>query len=87
MLKGRGTETGEVIAKRMRRAAEEAKNLEQYDYIVVNDDADVCAGRLHRVIRSQRQRVKSNLPFIRKLQEELKELNERNVDSSSASHD
>ena len=86
-LKGRGTETGEVIAKRMRRAAEEAKNLEQYDYIVVNDDADVCAGRLHRVIRSQRQRVKSNLPFIRKLQEELKELNERNVDSSSASHD
>lgn len=76
-LKGRGTETDEVIAKRVRRAAEESHCVSEYDYIVVNDDADECASRLDTLIRVQRQRVGSNLPFITKLQEELKELSEK----------
>ncbi|MBP3664263.1 MAG: guanylate kinase, partial [Tyzzerella sp.] len=37
-LIGRGTETMDVVEKRMQRAAEEAEGLEAYDYIVVNDD-------------------------------------------------
>lgn len=76
-LKGRGTETDEVIDKRMKRAAREAENVEQYDYIIVNDDADECAARLHSLIRTQRERTGSNLPFIRKLQEELKNMSEK----------
>ena len=76
-LKGRGTETDEVIAKRMCRAAQEAHSLEQYEYIIVNDDVDECAANLHTLIRAQRQRVRSNLPFIRKLQEELVDLSEK----------
>ncbi len=72
-LEGRGTETAEVINKRMRRAAEESAAVEKYDYIIVNDDADECAANLHTLIRSQRLRVKSNIPYIRKLQAELKE--------------
>lgn len=76
-LKGRGTETEEVIARRMSRAAQEAEKVEKYDYIVVNDDVDECAARLHALIRSQRQRVRSNLPFIHRLQEELREISEK----------
>lgn len=76
-LKGRGTETEEVIERRMKRAALEAESVEQYDYIVVNDDADECAARLHSLIRSQRQRVRSNLPFIRKLAVELTNMSEK----------
>ena len=75
-LKGRGTETDEVIWKRMRRAAQEALSVGEYDYIIVNDDADECAARLHTLIRAQRQRVRSNLPFIQNLQEELRDLPE-----------
>ena len=37
-LKGRGTETDQVIADRLARAGEEAKGMDQYDYILVNDD-------------------------------------------------
>ena len=36
-LRGRGTETDEVIAKRLSRAKEESVGIEKYDYIVVND--------------------------------------------------
>ena len=37
-LRGRGTETEEVIRDRMARAKEECSYMEKYDYIVVNDD-------------------------------------------------
>ncbi len=76
-LEGRGTETPEVIAKRIKRAAEEVKFVKHYDYIIVNDDADECAMRLHALIRSQRNRVRSNMPFITKLQDELKNMSEK----------
>ena len=39
-LRGRGTETEEVVQKRLRRAVEEAEFIEKYDYLIVNDDLD-----------------------------------------------
>ena len=41
-LVGRGTETPEVIEKRLSRASEESEGIEAYDYIVVNDDLEEC---------------------------------------------
>ena len=41
-LEGRGTETQDVIEKRLARAAQECAYMDQYDYIVINDDLDVC---------------------------------------------
>ena len=73
-LTGRGTETEEVILKRMKRAAEEAVGVEQYDYIIVNEDADECAQELNCLIRAQRLRASSNMSFIRKIQRDLKDL-------------
>ena len=37
-LTGRGTESEEVIRNRLLRAAQEAEGIEEYDYLVVNDD-------------------------------------------------
>lgn len=51
-LVGRGTETDEVIAKRLRRAAEECAYLEKYDYIVVNNELDPCVEQVHQLIQS-----------------------------------
>ncbi len=73
-LTGRGTETEDVIRKRLRRAAEEAVEAEKYDYIIVNDDVDECAQRLNSLIRSQRLRTNSNLAFMRALQKDLTKL-------------
>ena len=51
-LAGRGTETEEVIAKRMRRAKEESLDMDVYDYIVVNDDLDACVSTVNSIIVS-----------------------------------
>lgn len=56
-LKGRGTETDEVIAKRMGEALGEIKRATEYDYIVVNDDIEVAVDNIHAVIQGWRLRL------------------------------
>ena len=51
-LVGRGTETEDVIEQRLARAVEESKGIENYDYLVVNDDLDECVENVHQVIQS-----------------------------------
>ncbi len=73
-LKGRGTETDAVIRQRMLRAVEESQGIEQYDYILVNDDIDVCVEKLHQMIQSEKQRAFRNIPFIENIRKELVDL-------------
>lgn len=63
-LTGRGTETPEVVKKRMNRAAEEAENIEKYDYIVVNDDLEKCVKELHEIIKAAHNTPFRNEEFI-----------------------
>lgn len=51
-LVGRGTETEDVIEQRLARAVEESKGIENYDYLVVNDDLDECVEAVHQMIQS-----------------------------------
>lgn len=74
-LVGRGTETEEVIAKRMKRAAEEANDMNQYDYIVMNDTVDECVQRVHSIIVEKRCKKSYNLEFIDTISQELKNFN------------
>lgn len=73
-LKGRGTETQEVIDSRLKRAAEEAEGMEEYDYLLVNDLLEECVENLHNIIRSEHARSDRNLSFIEKMQEEARTL-------------
>ncbi len=50
-LRGRGTETEDVIAKRMARAREELLLAEDYDYEVINDDLSDCVDQVRSIIR------------------------------------
>lgn len=70
-LVGRGTETEEVIAKRMRRAAQEAEGIEEYDYIVVNDDLETCVRQLHEIITAAHNTPDRNKEFIENIRTEL----------------
>ena len=70
-LEGRGTETKEVIDKRMRRAAEEAEGIESYDYIVINDDLDSCVRQLHEIITAAHNTPDRNKEFIENIRTEL----------------
>ena len=73
-LTGRGTETEEVIAQRLKRAKEESAGIEKYDYIVVNDDLDECVEQVHDIISAARQAPSRNLDFINTIRNELNEL-------------
>ena len=73
-LRGRGTETEEVIQDRLKRASEEAMYMEQYDYILVNDTLETCVEQMHQLIQSQHEKVSKNLEFIEKMKTELKQL-------------
>ena len=50
-LVGRGTESEDVIEQRLARAVEESKGIENYDYLVVNDDLDECVNEVLETIR------------------------------------
>jgi len=73
-LTGRGTETEEVIRNRMLRAAEEAEGMNEYEYIIINDDLDVCVKETHSIIQSAKASAMRNEEFIKNIQQELKDL-------------
>ena len=73
-LAGRGTESEEVIDKRMQRAVEESEDMQQYDYIVVNDDLDTCVHSVHSIIVGRKCLRENNLEFIEEIKNELKAL-------------
>jgi len=57
-LRGRGTETEDVILNRLARAREEVELSEKYDYVVVNenDGAAACAEEIAKILTAEHHR-------------------------------
>jgi len=69
-LHERGTDSDEVIAGRMRRAAAEIGHWAEYDYVLINDDMEKCLADVQAIIaaeRLRRQRQPYLLGFVREL--------------------
>lgn len=73
-LVGRGTESMEVIQARLERAAEESKGIENYDYLLINDNLDECVQTLHGIIQGVRRRMDRNLEFVEEIRQEIRKL-------------
>lgn len=73
-LTNRGTETPEVIDKRMKRAIEESEGIESYDFIVINDEVDKCTALLHNIILSASYQPSRRREFIEKVRAELRNI-------------
>lgn len=71
-LMNRDTEEQEVIDARLRRAAEEAEGIEEYDYMLVNDQVERCVDEMHALISCQHLRVNRNLEFINRIRDDIK---------------
>lgn len=56
-LIGRGTDSEDVIARRIERAREEIALMREYDYAVVNDEVPLAAERVKRIIEAEHFRV------------------------------
>ncbi len=75
-LVGRGTETLDVIEKRLMRAKEESAGIEEYDYIVINDDLEQCVDEVNEIVRAAHNTPARNVEFIEKTKKDLERLSE-----------
>ena len=73
-LIGRGTETREVVDARMKRAIDEAKDMDAYDYLVINDKLDICVEQMHSIIQNEHFRSDRNALFMNQIKQELETL-------------
>ncbi len=60
-LKGRGQDSGEVIARRLAAAREDIGHVEQFDYVIINDVFETALQDLIAVIRAQRLKAEQQL--------------------------
>jgi len=60
-LTGRATDPADVIAGRMARARDEISHWGEYDYILINDDAETCLGEIRSILHAERLRRKRQL--------------------------
>lgn len=63
-LSGRGTETQDLIDKRMKEALNEIARATEFDYIVVNDDIQTAVDDIIEVISSSRLTLKRQKNLI-----------------------
>lgn len=52
-IEGRGTETKEVIDRRMTVAKEEIEMMEKYDYVVENDKVELAVERIKAIVAAE----------------------------------
>lgn len=71
-LTGRGTETEEVILSRLERAVTESDGIENYDYLIINDDLEACVEKLHQIIQNEHFRTSRNQKLIETIREDMK---------------
>lgn len=65
-LRGRGTESDEVITSRLERAVTEVGLADKYDYIVTNetDKTEECAEKISNIIKAEHLKYKRMLPTL-----------------------
>lgn len=61
-LVGRGTDSIEVIDKRIETAVLEIKMMQNYDYAVVNDEVPLAVNRIKEIIAAEHLSVKRVMP-------------------------
>ena len=59
-IEGRGTETPESLARRLKNAVAEIKIGLEYDYVVVNDTIDNAAEQIKAILTAERLKVSRN---------------------------
>ena len=69
-LRARGTDSEEVIARRMDRATSEISHWAEYDYVLINNDAEKCRELAHNILKAERLKATRRVflhDFVRQL--------------------
>lgn len=59
-LTNRGTETDEVIEKRIARAGEEIELIDRYDYVVINENVEEAKEDILKIVCAEKMNIKRN---------------------------
>lgn len=68
-LRGRHTDTNEVIAGRLSKARKELDWIDKYDYLIVNDDLDTAISKASAILTAEECKVTRNTKAIAKTKE------------------
>mgnify|MGYP003731153869 CR=1 FL=1 len=63
-LRARNTDSDEVIAARMARAANEISHWDGYDYVLINDDIEGCFEEVKAILRAERLKRRRQIGLI-----------------------
>ena len=63
-LRGRNTDSEEVVAGRLQKAREEYRQIPSYDYLVVNDSVSEAAGEIISILTAEACRTRNRLHLI-----------------------
>jgi guanylate kinase len=69
-LRSRGTDSEEVVRRRMDRAAAEISHWAEYDYVLINNDAEKCRSLVHTILKAERLKATRRVflhDFVRSL--------------------
>jgi len=53
-LKNRAQDSDEVVAQRMAKAADEISHWPEYDYVIVNQDAEAALSQVRAILTAER---------------------------------
>lgn len=79
-LSSRNTEDDATITKRLTQALKESASVQDYDYLLINDDLDECTHRLDRLIQEEPEELRmsdSDLQFVERFMRDLEVIIER----------
>lgn len=68
-LIARGTDSEEDLAVRLRNAPQELKAYRTFDYVIINDDAEIASAKLIAIIEAERTRLSRQEQKIRRVVE------------------
>ncbi len=69
-LRARGTDSEAVVAARMARATAEISHWAEYDYVLINNDAEKCRELVHNILKAERLKATRRVflhDFVREL--------------------
>lgn len=80
-LNYRGTDSNEIIQRRLLKATDEMSHWAEYDYVVINNDLEQTISAIHNIIKSERLRRRRQVDlvhFVTKLREDGEEYAKKN---------
>ena len=70
-LRTRGTDSDEVIARRLQEARGDMTHWDEFDFVIINDDVDIAVGELEAILHGEGAANRSVDPELRQKLEKI----------------